>query len=162
MPKLIKNNAAQENSWVTIADQEDLAKADLANGKYLVPLELWQQKTELHNTNIGVWLNGDTNPSLLIQQLKSAPAIAIQFSAFADGRGFSLARILREDCDFSGELQATGEYMQDQLYYLKRCGFDAFAVADDANIDSMLVSLQDFTNNYQASHDEPRPLFRRR
>ena len=45
MPKLIKNSAAQENSWVTIADQEGLAKADLANGKYLVPLELWQQNT---------------------------------------------------------------------------------------------------------------------
>lgn len=162
MPKLIKNDAVQENSWKTIADQNALNNTDLSSGNYLVPLEQWISTPELQTPSIGIWLNGDTAPELISKRLVGAPAIAIHFAAFADGRGFSLARILREDCDFTGELQAAGHYIQDQLYYLKRCGFNAFAVADDANTDSMLASLQDFTNSYQASHDEPRPLFRRR
>lgn len=162
MPKLIKNDAAQENSWATIADQDALSSADLSSGNHLAPLELWLNTPALQAPNIGVWLNGDASPELFSEQLAKAPVIAIHFAAFADGRGFSLARILREDCDFTGELQAAGHYMQDQLYYLKRCGFNAFAVADDANTESMIASLQDFTNSYQASHDEPRPLFRRR
>ena len=71
-------------------------------------------------------------------------------------------KVRSEDCDYQGELQAAGGYMQDQLFYLKRCGFDSYVVEDDADIESMLESLGDFSDSYQASSDEPRPLFRRR
>ncbi|HEY7774782.1 MAG TPA: DUF934 domain-containing protein [Marinagarivorans sp.] len=161
MPKLIKDGKLQENPWKTL-EQDRLDDAELSSGNYLVPLDAWLALPPAERETIGLWIGGDTNPSALSSALAKAPAIAIRFAGFADGRGFSLARILREDCDFGGELQAAGNFMQDQLFYLKRCGFNAFDIADDADIDAMLVSLQDFSNSYQASHDEPRPLFRRR
>ena len=161
MPKLVKDGKLQENPWNTV-EQADLDNADLSSGKHLVPLDAWLALPESEREAIGLWIGGDADPSALNRTLAKAPVIAIRFAAFADGRGFSLARILREDCDFSGELQAAGDYMQDQLFYLKRCGFNAFEIPDDADVGAMLASLQDFSNSYQASHDEPRPLFRRR
>jgi uncharacterized protein (DUF934 family) len=44
---------------------------------------------------------------------------------------------------------------------MKRCGFDAFAVRADKNIDDALKGFTEFTVAYQASVDEPLPLFRR-
>lgn len=161
MPKLIKNNTAQAYTWQQHTN-ESLQDADLSQGQHLVPLTAWLENSENWGENVGILIPTDADPSSLSPALNKAPAIAISFGAFADGRGFSLARILREDCDYQGELQAAGSYMQDQLFYLKRCGFDSYVVEDDADIDSMLESLGDFSDSYQASCDEPRPLFRRR
>ena len=157
MPKLIKNGAASDYTWQQLADSDAVTAADLSTGQYLLPLEQWLASDQKQ----GVWLAVDADPAQLAAASK-APTIAIEFGPFADGRGFSLARILREDCEYTGEIQATGGYIQDQLFYLKRCGFDAYVVPDDADIESMLTSLGDFTNSYQASADESRPLFRRR
>lgn len=162
MPKLIKNGESQAYSWQILRDSEALAQADISNGNYLIPLSDWQASPSRFGSNVGVWLAIDTNPELLDSTLQALSVVAIEFGGFMDGRGFSLARILREDCDFTGELQATGGFIQDQLFYLKRCGFDAFVMDDDINIESALTSLNDFTNSYQAASDEPRPLFRRR
>ena len=161
MPKLIKNNAAQAYTWQQHTD-ESLQDADLSQGQHLVPLTAWLENSANLGDDVGVIIPTDADPNSLTSALNKAPAIAISFGVFADGRGFSLARILREDCDYQGELQATGGYMQDQLFYLKRCGFDSYVVEDDVDIDSMLESLGDFSDSYQASSDEPRPLFRRR
>lgn len=161
MPKLIKNNEVQAYTWQQHT-AETLADADLSQGQHLVPLASWLANSDNWGNNVGIIIPTDADPSSLTPELNKAPTIAISFTAFADGRGFSLARILREDCDYQGELQAAGGYMQDQLFYLKRCGFDSYVIADDADAVSMLASLSDFSNSYQASCDEPRPLFRRR
>ncbi|MGH8484565.1 MAG: DUF934 domain-containing protein, partial [Pseudomonas sp.] len=47
-------------------------------------------------------------------------------------------------------------------FYLKRCGFDAFALRADKDPVEALESLKDFSVTYQAATDEPQPLFRRR
>lgn len=160
MLKQIKAGQLQDNPW-QILDGESVSAP--ITGQALIPLEHWlANPSQFDNANTGVWLSCDTDPSLLSSKLCQLPAIAVVFGAFADGRGFSLARILREDCDFTGDLQAAGSYIQDQLFYLKRCGFNTFNVAEGTDVDSMLESLNDFSNSYQASCDEPRPLFRRR
>lgn len=98
----------------------------------------------------------------LAEHLASASLVAINFPAFADGRGFSIARRVKETLNYSGDVIAVGEFMQDQLHYLMRCGFDGFIVDDNADIESMALSLNDFSDGYQASADRPTPLFRRR
>jgi phosphoadenosine phosphosulfate reductase len=55
--------------------------------------------------------------------------IALSFPKFADGRAFSTARLLREKHGFAGELRAVGAVLADQIPYMRRCGFDTFAVA---------------------------------
>ncbi|MCE6982636.1 DUF934 domain-containing protein, partial [Pseudomonas frederiksbergensis] len=88
--------------------------------------------------------------------------IALNFPAFTDGRNYSNARLLRDRYKFTGELRAIGDVLRDQLFYMKRCGFDAFALRADKDPVEALQSLQDFSVTYQAATDEPQPLFRRR
>ena len=51
--------------------------------------------------------------------------------------------------------------LRDQLFYLSRVGFDAFALRADQEPREALSGLEDFSNNYQASVGRL-PLFRRR
>jgi uncharacterized protein (DUF934 family) len=108
-----------------------------------------------------VQLEADQPPTPLLEEIEDLALVAINFPALGDGRGFSYARELRER-GYKGELRAVGNFMRDQLYYLKRCGFDAFQMADDTQLEAALSSLDEFTEHYQAASDEPRPLFRRR
>ena len=167
MPKLIKNNQASVDEWqqVNMDQAATITGESLNSGFWLLPLETFVQLSDsidLSLNNVGIWLASDTNLEALPTNINALPVIALNFDAFADGRSFSLARVLREQLDYSGEIRAVGAFIQDQLTYLKRCGFDAFSVADDANIDSLISSLDDFSESYQAAVDEPNPLFRRR
>ena len=62
----------------------------------------------------------------LIPHLDRLQLIEVNFPVFGDGRGYSAARILRE-AGYTGELRAVGDVLVDQLAFLRRCGFDAFA-----------------------------------
>lgn len=50
-------------------------------------------------------------------------ALAIRFEKFSDGRGFTVARHVREALGFTGPLVAQGHVIPDQADYLRRCGF---------------------------------------
>ena len=86
----------------------------------------------------------------------------MNFPKFADGRGYSIARLLRERYAYRGEIRAIGDVLQDQLFFMKRCGIDAYAVRADKDIEAALTGLRDFSEAYQAAVDQPQPLFRRR
>jgi len=51
--------------------------------------------------------------------------------------------------------------MRDQLFYMQRCGFSSYALPSE-ELEAALASFNDFTESYQPSIDQPRPLFRRR
>ncbi|MGK0500932.1 MAG: hypothetical protein ACJAYG_002586 [Oceanicoccus sp.] len=160
--KLIKDGAVIIDDWQLIsADTSDVAQ--LPSGPIIIPLSLWlvQRQQLAGRGQLGILLDSDQSPKLITDQLHEFSLIAIDFPAFADGRGFSYGRELREKHQFSGELRAVGQFMRDQLSYLKRCGFNAYAL-ENAELEPALASLQDFSNSYQASIDQPVPLFRRR
>ena len=56
--------------------------------------------------------------------------IAINFPAFSDGRGLSLAVLLRTRFNYAGELRAVGDVHPDVIHYMKRCGFDTFQMPE--------------------------------
>jgi uncharacterized protein (DUF934 family) len=159
MPKIIKDLNVVEDSWQVWRDTETLP----ATGGYIVPLSLWQAHKEelLALGNIAVFLASDQSPKLLGADVKSFTLIAVDFPKFADGRGFSYGRELREQHGFTGELRAIGDFMRDQLYFLKRCGFNSFALQSD-ELDEALASFNDFSDAYQPSIDQALPIFRRR
>ena len=109
---------------------------------------------------LGLEVLNTTEPTVFADDLAYFSMIAIPFPLFTDGRGYSLARILREQYDFKGELRAVGDVLQDQLFYMKRCGFNAFVIRSDKNIEEALSSLHDFSVTYQAATDQPLPHFR--
>lgn len=166
MPKLVKDGAIIENTWTLLPKPEaDAANVEIPTGQVIVPLSVWQaQKLALQNRNdIGVWLDSDETADLLGEEAKNLPLIAVNFPTFMDGRAFTTARLLRERFGFTGELRAVGNFIRDQLCYLRRCGVNAFAFSNpDADLQAALKSLDDFTEYYQASVDQPLPLFRRR
>lgn len=166
MPKLIKDGAIVENTWALIAKPEgDAAEVAVPAGQVIVPLSVWkaQQATLASRTDVGVWLDSDEIAEDIGEEANRFPVIGVNFPGFMDGRAFSTARILRERYGFTGELRAIGNFIRDQLCYLRRCGVNAFAFANqEADLEVALKSLGDFSEYYQASVDQPLPLFRRR
>ena len=165
MPKLIKDRAIIDDSWVLLDSTADGALPTVpGHGKIILPLALWQaQKAALQaRGEVGVWLRPEEEAEALQDDLATLPLIAIQFPVFTDGRGFTTARLLRERYGYTGELRAFGDVFRDQLFYLSRCGFNAFAVRPDKDLEDALAGLNDFSEAYQTSVERPQPLFRRR
>lgn len=58
-------------------------------------------------------------------------AVAIAFKSFADGRGFSLARRLRQRHGAAITLIATGHVLPDQARHAFQSGFDSILISDN-------------------------------
>ena len=102
------------------------------------------------------------DPARLAPRLAFASRVEVNFPSFTDGRGYTLARLLRERHGYAGELRAVGDVPRDQLFNLARCGFDAFLLREGEDADAALAAFRDFSEAYQASVERPLPLFRRR
>ncbi|MGI9284055.1 MAG: DUF934 domain-containing protein [Pseudomonadales bacterium] len=164
MQRLIKNGAIVEDDWQLLAKDVDSIN-ELPSGNVIVPLELWlQNRSELQQRDaaIGVWLDSDQPPRLLEGDIEALDLIAINFPLFSDGRGYTYARELREHYNYKGEIRAIGDVLRDQLFYLDRCGFDAFLLRSDKDAALAVASFGDFSESYQADVNQPLPLFQRR
>jgi len=165
MPKIIKDKAIVADDWhlLKLAEGETPESATVPAGKQIVPLSVWlAQKTALAGRDdIGVWLAPDERAESLQDDAAGLPLIAVDFPNFADGRGYSTAFNLRTRIGFTGELRAIGDVLRDQLFYLQRVGFNAFATRPDRSIEDALKGLTDFSDVYQTSWDQKTPLFRR-
>ncbi|MDY7579561.1 DUF934 domain-containing protein [Herbaspirillum sp. RTI4] len=163
--KIIKDRLVVSDDWTVLRLSEGETAADIVvpEGKVIVPLTVWQAQTEKLKLRpqLGVWLASNERPEELADQLASFQVIAVDFPKFVDGRGYSSAYNLRARLGYTGELRAIGDVLRDQLFYLQRVGFNAFAVRADKNIDDALKGLTDFSEKYQTSWDEKNPLFRR-
>jgi len=164
MPNLIKNGELSVDNW-QFFESDTFDDDTLANGFWVLPLDIFlaafkQQKIDFQR--FAVYLKSDDDVGQLAQFVNQLQLIALKFTAFTDGRSFSQARTLRDQLDYNGEIRAIGAFLQDQLFYLSRCGVNAFLLADRVNVESAVASLCDFSDNYQAACDEPQPLFRRR
>src|SRR6266581_5885782 len=102
------------------------------------------------------------DPASVADRLGRAARVEVNFPKFGDGRGFSIARLLRERYGYRGELRAVGQVARDLLFYMESCGFDAFLLRDGEDPAEALTGFEDFSESYQASVARPLPLFRRR
>ena len=82
-----------------------------------------------NDTGYAVDLASDTDPAALAG-LVNAPMIRIDFPTSADGRGFTLAAMLRR-AGFTGRLRARGHVLADQYAMARRSGFDEVEISDD-------------------------------
>jgi len=162
MGKLIIDGAIVDNQWQRL-ETDALENGVPAQGKIIVPLAYWQENREalIARGDVAVWLAPGEEPKDLEDDLAALPLVAIHFPAFKDGRGYSYARELRTRYKFDGEVRATGDVLRDQLFYMTRCGFNAFEVRADRNIEEALQGLKDFSVTYQADVNDPRPIYRR-
>ncbi len=162
MANIVRNGQASRENWPLLEQAE--APAGKIDG-VLVPLRAYLDRPaqyESAGVAFGVVLQATDDPAQLAPHFDRIPVIAVQFARFADGRGYSIARLLRDRHGYRGEIRAIGDVLRDQLFYMKRVGFDAFQLRDDQDVDTALAAFGDFSVRYQASADEPLPLFRRR
>jgi uncharacterized protein (DUF934 family) len=165
MREIIKDKAVVNDDWTVLqlAEGETPEAVIVPAGKTIVPLSVWEaQRTTLQERgDIGVWIASHERPEVLKTDVEKLPVIAVDFPKFSDGRGYSIAYNLRARLGYTGELRAIGDVLRDQLFYMQRVGFNAFATRPDRNIHDALKGLTDFSESYQTSWDQKMPLFRR-
>jgi uncharacterized protein (DUF934 family) len=159
MPTLIKGRDIAVDDW-HIADDASFAP----EGRLILPAEyvVANEATLLSVTReVGVRITGDAEAQSIAKILDRVSLIAIDFPAFNDGRGLSLAVLLRTRYGYTGELRAIGDVHPDMLHYLERCGFDSFLLPDGRDPQIALSALDSISDFYQGSVIEPLPAFRR-
>ena len=78
---------------------------------------------------VGVDIPSDGNPAALAGHLGGLQIIRVDFPSFADGRGFTIAAILRR-MGYTGRLRARGHVLADQYAMARRSGFDEVEIDD--------------------------------
>ena len=168
MANIIKHRVIVADHWrvLTLAANDTPASVKLPVGPLLVPLAVWQvRKAELirreweHHELLGVWLATEDDPADIAADLDDFSVVGVHFPLASDGRGYSIATLLRTRLGYRGELRAFGSIGRDHLHYLQRVGFDSFAVNQP---ELAIASLDDFSEAYQVAANQPLPLFRRR
>lgn len=155
--RVIKDKQVVEDGWLLLEPEAPVPP----NGDVIVSIERWNQGgLDARDGKVGVVVRSHEDPAD-IQRLEQLPLIAVDFPKFADGRGYSSARLLRDRLGYEGELRAVGDVLRDQLFYMFRCGITSFALKEGKDIQAALDAFEDFTVTYQAAADDPRPLFRR-
>ena len=169
MAHLVRNAEITSDSWQLLDTPEALIAAlsrDATKAAdVLIPMPLWLASRDAcrgAQLRLGVWLEAQDDPEDLIADLARLDLIAVNFKRFTDGRGYSIARLLRARYGYRGELRAVGDILIDQIFYLMRVGFDAYALRDDQDPLAVPAALRAFSTSYQSGADEPLPLFRRR
>ena len=136
--QIIKDQQIVDDQW-RHAD----GSGELPSGKVTVPCPYWQQEREalIERGDIGLRLQASDSPEAIAADLKHLGIIAIEFEKFNDGRGFTQARLLRERYGYQGEIRAVGTFLRDQLYYMKRCGFNAFEFTGEQDLEEALKAF---------------------
>jgi len=139
---LIKDQRIIDNDW-----QHADETGDLPAGKVTIPVSRWlsERQVLLSRGDIGLRLVANDALDTIKDDLPHFAIISIEFAKFNDGRGFSLARLLRERYGYSGEIRAIGTFLRDQLYYLQRCGFNAFELAEGADLEDALKAFTSYS-----------------
>ena len=97
----------------------------------------------------------------LLPFLERLQLVEVNFPTFGDGRGYSAARILRE-AGYQGELRAVGEVLVDQIAYMRRCGFDAFAPEHPLDRADAEAAWNRYADVYQPTVDGRSPIWAKR
>lgn len=166
MAVIIKGMSVTSDHWRRLELGPDGSLPPVpATGDIVVPLALWQAKrAELLSRpgRLGVWLDSREEPAAIADDLHLLGIVAVNFPKATDGRGYSIACLLRQRYGWKGELRAFGDIWRDQLFFLASCGFNSFALREGEDPHEALAAFGDFSETYQGSAARPLPLFRRR
>ncbi|MCZ8208227.1 MAG: DUF934 domain-containing protein [Aquidulcibacter sp.] len=103
---------------------------------------------------VGIVLMPTDDPLALAGRLDGLAVIAVEFAKFSDGRGYSIATLLRSRLGFKGEIRAVGDVLIDQLFAMARCGIDSFALRGDQDVEVAKRAFETFPAVYQWAADE--------
>ncbi len=154
---IIKDRQIIEDHWLYTGGEEEQAIPSDEDLDIIVSFDQWQNEREKllnRNGKLGVCIGNGVSIDDIKDELGNFDLIAILFTAFKDGRGYSYARLLRERHGFKKEIRAIGNVLRDQLFYMERCGFDAFDLEHGNNMENALAAFKDFSVRYQPAADD--------
>jgi uncharacterized protein (DUF934 family) len=163
--RLIRNGRLEVDVW-RVFDAGSIALPPDEN-YWMVKLETWKKHREqlsLRKFPVAILVPSDADSTDIIfkcdssTHLEKIALIAIDFPTYTDGRGFSLAQILRKQYGWKGELRAMGDVLIDIIHYLARCGFDSFLIKEGHDAKLALEAFETFTVHYQRSYPPPTKL----
>jgi uncharacterized protein (DUF934 family) len=139
-------------------------------GKIILPLSVYLKNRDAlqhraKNNEIALWIATHETLDPLISAEKDInifPLIAVFVERFQDGRIFTLGNLLRTRHQFKNTLRAFGDVLQDQLFYLKRSGFDSYLIKEGKDPNEALKALQSFSDPYQGAVDIKEPVWKRK
>lgn len=140
--------------WRIVRDDTPARPGDV------LPLARYRALSE--RAGLALWLAPTDEPAEVAALLPQLALVAVDFPTFKDGRGYSIAAILRTRYRYAGDLRAIGDVLIDQLFYLKRVGFSSFALRADQDPQAARAALSAFSDSYAGAVDQPLPHFRRR
>ena len=153
---LVKSGAVTADPFVFVADGEALPQgAVIVSAARLLSGD---PALDAHLGPLGVAWPNDKDVALLAPVLPRLALVALAFPKFRDGRAFSQARLLRERYRFKGELRATGNVLQDQVLFMARAGFDAFALEKASDASAFKAALARYSVFYQPTGDGRRTV----
>ncbi|MEM9781293.1 MAG: DUF934 domain-containing protein [Pseudomonadota bacterium] len=143
---LLDRSGVIDDVWTVIGEDDALP-----DGPAILPAARLAELAGVAHP-VGVHIDNAADPRSLQPVLDRLGLISVAFPSFADGRGFSIARLLRE-LGFMGRLRATGPVIADQFAYLLECGFDEVSlpetVAARQPADQWLAQLDRLSAGYQ-------------
>jgi uncharacterized protein (DUF934 family) len=143
------------NGWRLLADEETHG----VDGPYVLGFERALKELDGLNGHYGVRILPGQDVRLLEPFLEKITLIEVAFPGYRDGRGYSTARILRDDLAYTGVIRAVGDVLRDQLFIMMRCGFDEFLLKDKDPAGAIAVASKRFSMAYQSAADSAQPAW---
>lgn len=162
MQKLLSHARGESGNWKRLdggterwlAVGEDGFVPDFPkDANLIVPVAVLKRRSDellSREGSTGVLLETQDDPWSIAAHLDFLSLIVVRFAKFSDGRGYSIARLLRERYDYRGELRAVGDVLRDQLLFLKRCGFDSFELREDQDAAEAIGAFEELPVTYHA------------
>ena len=159
---LIKGGRFVTDPWRPLADDEPVPAEPQP---VTISAARWFKERDalaVAPAQLGLRIPNDMPVAKLAADLERVALIVLNFPKFTDGRAYSQARLLRGRYHFAGELRADGEVLRDQLLFMRRVGFDAFAVSERAHFENWLHAFREIDVFYQPAEDHQLSRLRRR
>jgi uncharacterized protein (DUF934 family) len=126
--KLLDVNGMKEDAFTRVEGDDAIS----VNTPVLIPFARLAQEGEnilAQGGKLGVYVPNTLKIAEIEAWLPRLSLIAVAFPSFADGRGFSIAKLLRR-AGFSKDLRASGPLIADEFAYAIACGFDEVEVPE--------------------------------
>lgn len=161
-PQLIRNGALENDGWRLYTPTEAELPPDEPG--WIIALTIWltaHAALRARRHPVAILLAPDSELKTLADEhgridTAGIAFIAIDFPVYTDGRGYSLAQLLRSQYGYTGELRAVGDVMIDTVHYQARVGFDSFLVKPGHDPQQALAAFKTFSVHYQQTYRAPR------
>ena len=155
--QIIRDRRISESHWRHVPDGVLAdAQGTKPSGAIIVTLADWRRrKAELVRTRepVGVRLGAGDDLDEIVADLDSIALVALEFRSFTEGRAYTHARMLRQRHRYTGEIRAVGDVSRDRLAFMERCGFDAYELRSDDELQDALNAFAEISDVYQPCAD---------